>query len=112
MDDPTGTSSVEARLGAVERLLGELIEHLGHEVRTRRVVVVEDDGFERVILASGGRHGEVTVAARNPGVGTTAAELYAHDAVEGDGPHAGVALIEDGDVSVLREVMVNGGSPD
>jgi hypothetical protein len=109
MEDVTSADSVEARLDAVERLLGELIEHLGDEVKTRRLVVVEDDGFERVILAAAGHHGEVMVAARNPGGGTTAAELYAHDAAEGDGSHAGVAVINNGDIAAVIEAMVGRG---
>ncbi len=109
MEDVTGTDSVEVRLAAVEQLLGELIEHLSDEVKTRRLVVVEDDGFERVVLAAAGRHGEVMVAARNPGGGTTAAELYAHDAMEGDGAHAGVAVVSGGDIAAVIEAMVGRG---
>ena len=83
------TQTLSERVDAVERLLLELIEHTAQEVRTRRVAVIEDDGFERVVLEADGTHGEITVTARGGRNGATAAELYAHDPTEGDGATAG-----------------------
>ena len=97
--------TLNERVDAVERLLLELIEHTAQEVRTRRVAVVEDDGFERVVLQAHGSHGEITVAARGDRRGATAAELYAHDPSEGDGATAGVTLICDGDLQWTRDLL-------
>ena len=86
------------RLEAVERLLGKMIERTATELRTRRLVVIEDDGFERVVIDALGSHGEVTVTARGGSSGSTAVDLFAHDASEGDGASAGLALVERGSV--------------
>ena len=111
--DGSGPESLSVRIDAVERLLLELLEHTAQEVRTRRLAVIEDDGFERVVLEAGGSHGEITVAARGDGRGATAAELYAHDASEGDEATAGVALVRDGDLRWTHDLLAHpdAGSP-
>jgi hypothetical protein len=86
------------RLDAVEQLLGKLIERTATELRTRRLVVTEDDGFERVVIDASGSHGEVTVSARPGSAGPAAVDLYAHDASDGDGANVGVALVDQGNV--------------
>ena len=84
----------------------KLIEHNAQEVRTRRIAVIEDDGFERIVLEANGTHGEITVAARGDGGGVTAAELYAHDPSDGDSSTAGVTLVRDGDLRWTRAYLL------
>jgi CBS domain-containing protein len=110
--DTTGDATLSERVDAVERLLLELIEHNAQEVRTRRVAVIEDDGFERVVLGANGTHGEVTVTAREGRNAATAAELYAHDPTEGDGSTAGIALVRDGDLQWTRDLLSAPGGAD
>jgi hypothetical protein len=104
-NDSGGAETLSQRVDAVERILPELIEHTAQEVRTRRVAVVEDDGFERVVLEANDTHGEVTVTARGGHNGTTAAELYAHDPTEGNTATAGVTLVRDGDLRWVRDLL-------
>ncbi len=103
--DASSDTTLSDRVDAVERLLLELIEHNAQEVRTRRVAVIEDDGFERVVIQANGTHGEVTVTARGGRNGTTAAELYAHDPTDGDAATAGVTLVRDGDLRWVRDLL-------
>ena len=105
--DGSGPESLSVRIDAVERLLLELLEHTAKEVRTRRLAVIEDDGFERVVLQADGTHGEVTVAARGEGGGATAAEMYAHDPSDGDGATAGVTLVRGGDLQWTRDLLAH-----
>jgi hypothetical protein len=93
------------RLDAAERLLGNLIDRTATELRTQRIVVTEADGFERVVIAGAGTHGEVTVAARTATGDATAVELYAHDPSGGDAVSVGVALIDLGDVAGSFDVF-------
>ena len=104
---PTGTddNTLSTRVDAIELLLLQIIEHTAQEVRTRRVAVIEDDGFERVVLQANGTHGEVTVTARGGPNSTTAAELYAHDPTEGDAATAGIALVRDGDLQWVTDLL-------
>ena len=66
--------------------LDALRASLSAEVRTRRLVVEEEDGFERVVAEGHGEHGTLTVYAR-----PVDRERAAEGAVEGDG--AEVVLI-------------------
>lgn len=103
--DSDDTKTLSERVDAVERLLLHLIEQISHEVRTRRVAVIEDDGFERVAIEATGTRGGLTVSARG-GIGCgTAAEIYAHDASEGDSATAGVALVRDGDIEWTADLL-------
>ncbi len=69
------------------------------EVRTERLVVVDGSGVDRVVLEAGSRHGSVLVrAATARGEPTTGIELYVVDALDGDGPEVGVAVVANGDV--------------
>lgn len=98
-------AGIVERLDAVEQLLCRLIEGSATEVRTRGLVVREDDGFERIVLAAHDDHGLVTVTARGAG-DSCAAELYAHDQGDGDDATAGVAVVLRGDV--LADLGVDG----
>lgn len=58
-------AALTARLDELATEVVELKEQLATEVRTRWIVVVEEDGFERVIVGAGaGGEGGVSVYAR------------------------------------------------
>jgi hypothetical protein len=85
--------------------LDALRVELAHELRTQRVTVVDDDGFERITLRSHGHHGQVGVHGRgDPGRSTTV-ELFANDPTDGDGAHVGLALSDGGDVLAVFDVL-------
>lgn len=91
-------ATLEAAVAEIRSRLARLRHHLGEEVRTRRLVVTEADGFERVVLEGNRSYGAVTVRARSAGPGTVAVDIFAADALDGDPAHIGVALIDAGDV--------------
>lgn len=112
MDDVTHSdASDQDPDGGVDRMLGltrevrslhdelsALRDALATEVRTRRIVVVEADGFERCIVDAAGTHAVITLAGRSePGL-STAMDFYVDDAMDGDGPSVGLALIDRGNV--------------
>jgi hypothetical protein len=103
---------VEA-VGSLRHELTELRASLAREVRTRRVVVIEEDGSDRVVLEARGRYGRVGVLGFGTGRATalpvngtrpTCVELVANDATDGEGPHLAVALTDSGDVVATLEV--------
>jgi hypothetical protein len=112
-DPPTGED------GDVRQLLRELAarvslleiegEHLrdsvAEEVRTRRIVVVGDDGHERIVLGAHDQYGHVTVFAASPAPGSTCVELFVTDPVDGDGAEVGLALIDAGDTVATVNVF-------
>jgi hypothetical protein len=67
-------------------------------------VVVEDDGFERIVLGAHDRFGHITVLSRTSPGASTLAELFADDAVEAEGAHVGMALTDRGDVVASLDV--------
>lgn len=83
--------------------LRALVEALGDEVRTRRVVVVDAVGRPRVVLsvAPGGASVRVDAEGDDPSV-----ELYAVDAIEADGAEVGIALVVGGDVVENLRILV------
>jgi hypothetical protein len=94
-----------ARVGWLEIEGARLRTAIEEQVRTRRVVVVDDAGRERIVLAAHGRFGHVTVVAASAGDDTTAVELFATDPVDGDGAEVGVAVIDEGDVVATLNVF-------
>lgn len=100
---------LEQSFARVSAALDELRERFATEIRTHRVVIVEHDGFERVVLDGAGRFGHLTVQARGDRQGSVAVEVFAADAVDGDPSHVGLALIDDGDV--VAAVDVQAGHP-
>ena len=102
--DPTDVALV-ARLDALDAAIGEVAARLARlrhtlagEVRTRRIVVTEPDGFERIVAEATGGVGAVTVRTRTITAGTVGVEVFAADPVGGDPAHVGVALLDGGDV--------------
>lgn len=120
----------------VARLRAEVVDlrlRLEAEVRTRRVVIIDDrgaprirltatadgdsqvalldaDGFERMQLTGRPDGGSVSVAARPSGDDLTHVEVFALDADEGDGPYVGVELIDRG-ASVAGFALYEGRAP-
>jgi hypothetical protein len=74
------------------------------EIRTRRVTVVEPDGFERIVLEAQGRFGSIAVRTRSKAAPTEAG-LFGNDPIDGDGSHVGIALTDQGDVVAAFEVL-------
>ncbi len=83
----------------------DLRSDLSDEVRTRSIVVVDDEEFERVVIAARAQHGSVSVYGRSPLDRSTCAELFANDPIDGDGAHAGVSIIDEGEVVAALEVL-------
>lgn len=113
---PDASGDLAERLEHIERSLADLRAQLervraqlGAEVRTGRLVIIEGDGFERMVLDAAGHFGGVTVRARSRSNGTVAVEVFAADAHEGDRAHVGLALVDDGDV--VAAVDVQSGRP-
>jgi hypothetical protein len=100
---------LEQALDDLRARLERIRAHLGAEIRTGRLVIVEGDGFERVVLDAGGHHGAVTVRARTSSTRSVAVEVVAADARDGDRAHVGVALLDAGDV--VAAVDVQSGRP-
>ena len=90
--------ALDAAIGDVAARLARLRGTLAGEIRTRRLVVAEPDGFERVVAEATGGVGAVTVRTRTTGPGTVGVEVFAADPAGGDPAHVGVALLDGGDV--------------
>lgn len=92
------------RLDTLSSELAELRASLLREVRSRRVVVVEHDGFERIVLGASERFGHVTVVSRTAIDSSTGVELFANDAVDAEPANVGLALVDGGDVVSTLDV--------
>lgn len=99
MSERTGSelSSLAERVAALEGELAALRADLRDRVETHRVVIVDDQGNERVALDA--RHDTGSVLVRIPGTDgqTTGIELYATE-LEADPAEFGWCLLRDGDV--------------
>lgn len=98
-------ADLEASVADVRARLRRLHRQLGDEVRTRRLVIEEADGFERVVLEGNASFGAVTVRARTTAPGTVAVDLFAADGRDGEPAHIGVALVDGGDVVAAVDVL-------
>lgn len=94
-DDP----SLAARLAHVEAEL----RALRREVRTGRVVVVDDDDVERVVVSAERRTGSVLVRLDRPDGATDGLELAACEP-PGEAPLLGLVELRGGDVVADRLV--------
>ena len=92
-DDPT----LPARVARLEAELAEL----RRELRTRRLVVVDEEEVERVVLSADRRTGSVLVRVDGPPGRTVGLEVYASEPA-GEAPTVGMAELRDGDVVAER----------
>lgn len=110
MDDRTrclsgGGSSLARDLELLRAEFEELRAELAAEVRTRRLVVVEQDGRERAVIAAHGDHGEISVRGEGLQGETTAAVLHAGDARGDEEVDSGLTVLSSGSaVSALHVV--------
>lgn len=105
-DDGLGRSlGLTREVRSLREELAELRRSLADEVRTRRLVVEEGDGFERCILAPAEDHATLLLRARSEPGATSGVELCVHDACEGDGPIVGMALLDEGNVVGVFDVV-------
>jgi hypothetical protein len=84
--------------------LAGLRRSLSNEVRTRRVVVEEADGFDRVVLEARSIFGGVEVRSRARLGEATAAGLFALDPGDGDPAQVGVSLSDRGNIVASLDV--------
>jgi hypothetical protein len=105
---PVALGELRDELRLLREELAGLRSDVAAEVRTRRLVVVDSQGFERLVAEGGDDHGFLAVRGRAGERRCTAVELYVNDPVDGDGTHAGVALGEDGDIVAALEVTGHG----
>jgi hypothetical protein len=85
-----------ARVAELEVAGERLRESLAKELRTGRVVVVADDGHERIVLTASDGYGQVTAFAVSPQRDRTCVELFVTDPMNGDGAEVGVELVDSG----------------
>ena len=87
-------------LASLRRELGELKAGLAEQVTTRRLVVVDGDGVQRVVVRAEKTTGSVLVRVDSVVGETTGVELYAVEPVDDSGTaEAGAALYRSGEVA-------------
>ncbi|CCM65358.1 hypothetical protein BN381_70057 [Candidatus Microthrix parvicella RN1] len=87
-------------LASLRRELGELKVGLAEQVTTRRLVVVDGDGVQRVVVRADQTTGSVLVRVDAAAGETTGVELFAVEPVNDVGTaEAGVALYQAGEVA-------------
>jgi hypothetical protein len=96
---------LEGRVRALEGEVASFRAAVASEVRTSRVLVVDDDGFERIVLGVADQFGHITVYGRSVGDGSACAELFANDPSGGDGAEVGFTLTDGGDVVAALNVF-------
>lgn len=85
------------RIAALEFDLAVLRASLAEHVRTRRIVVVDEAGVERIVLDARHRTGSVLVRLAGVEGATTGVEVYASEPDVGRG-EVGMCVLRDGDV--------------
>lgn len=121
---------------AIDRLQEEVTRlrlQLADEIRTRRVLIVDDsgvgrirlstgehggysvtlvdpDGFERAVLSGASNGGSLRIAARSHGDGAARVDLFALDPEDDAGSYVGLELIDAG-TSVAGFTVVESRSP-
>lgn len=100
-----------ADLAAIRAEVAALRAEVRSEIRTGRVVVIDESGFERIRMTADGHHGHLTVSARR-GVDDrpTRVDVFAVDAEDDAGPYVGVELVDRGD-SVAGFTVIEDRSP-
>lgn len=88
---------LEDRLASLELELAMLRASVEERLRTRRLVVVDEDGVERIVLEATSTTGSVLVRLAGQAGQTTGMEIYATES-EGGAPDLGWCVLRDGDV--------------
>lgn len=84
---------------------------MADQLRTGKIVVVDEDGVERIDISATSEVAEIVVRSRRAGPGTTAVIISAHDGHDLDPGHLSIGLAEDGDV-VAGISLVAGQTPE
>jgi hypothetical protein len=101
---PTWAFELAGELDELRFQLTALHQSLYEEVRTRRVVVEEPDGFERVVLEGREIFGGVEVRSRSGDGQKSSAGLFALDPGEGDPAQVGLCLSDQGNIVASLDV--------
>lgn len=105
MIEPMVESMVESMVqSTVESVIGTVRRELAECIRTRRVEVVDDRSFRRVVISAERDHGTIEVHARGTGDGTTCVDLWAFDPIDHDPARVGLSLVDGGNVVTVMEV--------
>lgn len=94
---PDQTSRIEDRLASLELELALLRASVEERLRTRQIVVVDEEGVERIVLDARHGTGSVLVRLAGPPGRTTGVEVYASQPELGP-PEIGLCVLRDGDV--------------
>jgi hypothetical protein len=99
MDEIVGRlTDLEDRLAEAEKRLTALADEPTPEVRTRRLVVVDDAGGERIILSTSDLAASMQVRTSTP-MPTTGVELYACDDTGDATAEVGLLFLKGGNVA-------------
>lgn len=101
---PSWAFELAGELDELRFQLAALHRSLSEEVRTRRLVVEEPDGFERVVADGRSNFGGVEVRSRVGRGGGTTAGLFALDPVSGDPAQVGLCLSDRGNIVASLDV--------
>jgi hypothetical protein len=96
--------ALETEAARLRDALDCLTASLAVEVRTRRLVVVDQSGFERLVAEGRDNHGFLVLRGQSAAQRSTSVQLFADDPLDGEGAHVGVALGERGDIVAVLEV--------
>lgn len=97
MQMPDQLSRLEDRLASLELELALLRASVEERLRTRQIVVIDDDGHERIVLDARRGTGSILVRIPGPGGTTTGVEVYASQPEVGPA-EVGLCVLRDGDV--------------
>ena len=99
---------LEVQLNDLRNVVRTMWDPTSRELRCRRLVVLAEDGFERMTLDSRGNYGCFSIQARPSSLresGSTCVDVFAHDSVDGEEADVGMALIEGGDVVATLHLL-------
>ena len=102
LDSP---EAVAAAIGQIRDDLGRFEQSLATSIQTKEVVVTSEDGNPRVIISATGRGGRMEIVARSDLDVVSAVEVFATDRSDRELEHAGVALVRQGDIVGIFEVL-------
>lgn len=101
---PDGSRDLAAEVDELRKDVAALQLSMKAEIRTRRVVVEEPDGFPRVVLEARGMFGGVEVRSRAHAGEDSTAGLFALDPGDGDPAQVGMCISDRGDIVASFDV--------